>query len=276
MDNEKIGSLIAEIRKSKNMTQREFADKLNITDKAVSKWERGLSLPDISILPELSIILEISIAELLNGEKAETLPKAESDTEEAVCATIEYAQKETKRKTKNIKAICSISISLSFFIGIIVCSICDLAITGTLSWSLFPISSITYAWLMSIPIFIWGKKGIAPSLLILSLLIIPFLKVLDSLIYTPNLIMPLGSKVALVSIVFVWIVYILIRTLSSRRLIAAAIITLTTIPLNIVINAIVSHYVHESSFNAGELITYYTLIVIAISLLVIDYLRKKR
>jgi len=68
MDNTKTGQLIATIRKSKSMTQKDIADKLNITSKAVSKWERGLSFPDVGILEKLANILDITVMDLLNGE----------------------------------------------------------------------------------------------------------------------------------------------------------------------------------------------------------------
>ena len=61
MNNEKIGAFIAQLRKSQNLTQRELAEKLNVTDKAVSKWERGVSLPDITLLPDLSEMLCVTI-----------------------------------------------------------------------------------------------------------------------------------------------------------------------------------------------------------------------
>lgn len=67
MDALKIGKFICEKRKSLNMTQSQLASKLHITDKAVSKWERGLSLPDISILIPLSEILNVSLYDLLKG-----------------------------------------------------------------------------------------------------------------------------------------------------------------------------------------------------------------
>jgi len=67
MDAGKTGKLIAKKRKSMNMTQNELAKKLHITDKAVSKWERGLSFPDISILIPLAEILNISLYDLLIG-----------------------------------------------------------------------------------------------------------------------------------------------------------------------------------------------------------------
>ena len=69
MDQLKIGRFIAEQRKEKGLTQMQLAEMLGITDKAVSKWERGIAMPDVSMMPELCGILGISINELFNGEK---------------------------------------------------------------------------------------------------------------------------------------------------------------------------------------------------------------
>ena len=69
MDQIKIGKFIAEQRKSVGLTQMQLAERLNITDKAISKWERGLSMPDTSIMLELCDILKINVNELLSGEK---------------------------------------------------------------------------------------------------------------------------------------------------------------------------------------------------------------
>ncbi len=68
MDQIKIGKFIAERRKKANLTQMQLAEKLNITDRAVSKWETGKSLPDSSIMLELCEILEITVNDLLSGE----------------------------------------------------------------------------------------------------------------------------------------------------------------------------------------------------------------
>ena len=69
MDQIKIGKFIAICRKDKNLTQAQLAEKLGITDKAISKWERGIAMPDSSIMLDLCHILDISVNELLNGEK---------------------------------------------------------------------------------------------------------------------------------------------------------------------------------------------------------------
>ncbi|HAK73741.1 MAG TPA: XRE family transcriptional regulator [Sporomusaceae bacterium] len=68
MNCEKIGQLIYRLRKEKDMTQKQIADLMNISDKTISKWERGLGCPDVSLLPELSQILGINIEEILLGK----------------------------------------------------------------------------------------------------------------------------------------------------------------------------------------------------------------
>ena len=66
-----IGETIAYLRKEKGMTQNELAEKMNVTDKAVSKWERDLSCPDINTISKLADILDVSVEELLKAKKKE-------------------------------------------------------------------------------------------------------------------------------------------------------------------------------------------------------------
>ena len=71
MDQIKIGKFIAKQRKEKKLTQTQLAEQLNITDRAISKWENGKAMPDSSIMLELSNLLGISVNELLEGEKVQ-------------------------------------------------------------------------------------------------------------------------------------------------------------------------------------------------------------
>lgn len=68
MDCEKVGELIRSLRIECGLTQKQLADAMNISDKTVSKWERGLGCPDISLLPELSILLKVNIEKILSGD----------------------------------------------------------------------------------------------------------------------------------------------------------------------------------------------------------------
>ncbi len=71
IDKEKFGAFVAQLRKEKGLTQKELAEQLFLSDKAVSKWERGLSMPDIELLTPLAEALNVSVAELLQGERME-------------------------------------------------------------------------------------------------------------------------------------------------------------------------------------------------------------
>lgn len=107
MDQIKIGKFIAECRKKQNLTQMGLAEKLNITDRAVSKWETGRALPDSTIMIELCDILKISVNELLCGEvlSMETYNK---NVEENLIEMI-------KEKERNDKML----LSLELVIGIL-------------------------------------------------------------------------------------------------------------------------------------------------------------
>lgn len=67
MDCGKVGALLYRLRKEKNMTQKQVAEQLNISDKTISKWERGLGCPDVSVLNELSALFEVNIEKILDG-----------------------------------------------------------------------------------------------------------------------------------------------------------------------------------------------------------------
>jgi len=68
MDNRKVGELIFQLRKEKGLTQKQLADQMNISDRTISKWERGIGCPDVSLLSSLSAILGVNIENILGGE----------------------------------------------------------------------------------------------------------------------------------------------------------------------------------------------------------------
>ena len=97
MNQIKIGRFIAERRKNANLTQVQLAEKLGITDKAISKWERGVAMPDTSIMLELCDILCINVNELLSGEKIDM----ENNNQKNEQLLLDMA-KELEKKNKTI------------------------------------------------------------------------------------------------------------------------------------------------------------------------------
>ena len=115
MDQKNIGLFIAEMRKSRNLTQRELGDMLHISDKTVSKWESGRGLPEVSLMMPLCNILGISVNELLSGAKLEE-EKYKKKAEENILNLMNERQ-ENKRKILIAVAVMLLSLvtSIAFF-----------------------------------------------------------------------------------------------------------------------------------------------------------------
>lgn len=100
-----VGKFISELRKEKGLTQKELAENLNVTDKAVSKWETGKCYPDIEMIEKLSQLFNISINEILNGERI-LLEKVQKEADKTIVQVIKNSKKE-KHKGRIIALILS-------------------------------------------------------------------------------------------------------------------------------------------------------------------------
>lgn len=127
MDAMKFGQFIAEMRKESHMTQAELAAKIMVTDKAISRWERGLGFPDIASLGPLSEALGISVTELLNSEKDVSADNT-SVSDEAISNVIEMANVQYAVVSKKSAIICGLAL-------LVLISIIAREITG-LPWHL--------------------------------------------------------------------------------------------------------------------------------------------
>lgn len=118
MNQVKIGKFIASKRKEQGLTQLQLAEKLGITDRAVSKWETGKSLPDASLMPELCKLLKITINDLLCGE----VVSVENYNEKAEKALLEMVKKEEMQNKKLMmyENVIGFSSTLSFLIQVFV------------------------------------------------------------------------------------------------------------------------------------------------------------
>ena len=110
MNQIKIGKFIADCRKKVNLTQMQLAEKLGITDKAVSKWERGIAMPDTSIMLELCDILHISVNELLCGEKI-SMENNNQKNEELMLAMAKELEQKSKTVWDSMWAIMIVSMT---------------------------------------------------------------------------------------------------------------------------------------------------------------------
>jgi len=142
MDQIKIGKFIQKQRKEKNITQSELAEKLNITDRAVSKWERGLCLPDASTMPELCEILDITINDLLSGEIV-AMKNNEKKLEENLLEMTKLKEEKDKQLLA-LEVVIGFTASITFLILIFVASYIEMS--NWLRLLLIVIGSVIFAW----------------------------------------------------------------------------------------------------------------------------------
>ena len=267
MNENKIGQFIAELRKEKNMTQKDLAGQLHITDKAVSKWERGLSCPDISLLTPLADILGVTVSELLRAQKNECPSK---DVIESVGHALVYAERSSQKSIASFRHILTFSFSVILLLGMFVCVICNVAVSGTLTWSLYPVSSILFAWLICVPVIRYGTKGIPGSLIAVSIFLLPFLTVLSRLIGRNNLIIPIGAKTALPSLVYLWCIYLIFSKSALRKRLAAAASFLLAIPLHLIINLLLAGILSTPFLDIWDILSLSVLLLCATALFLAD------
>lgn len=102
-----FGSFLAQLRREKGMTQKELAACLYVSDKAVSKWERGLSVPDISLLVPLAEQLNVTVAELLQGCRVEEEQRfTREETEELIRKALIFSAEPTERRQAARRSFC--------------------------------------------------------------------------------------------------------------------------------------------------------------------------
>lgn len=156
MEAKELGLFIAKLRKEKQITQAELAKRLNVTDKAVSRWERGLGFPDINTLEPLADSLGISLLELMTCEKKREIDENVDDLDIGILASIDIAKTQRKKIMKKILLGFSCCI-----IGLcVVLYAVYLFISGMWTFMLGGNDSAT-------AIFISGKIGLLPPTIII-------------------------------------------------------------------------------------------------------------
>lgn len=267
MNQTEIGLFIAKCRKEKELTQAQLAERLNITDRAVSKWETGKSLPDSSIMLKLCEILGITVNELLSGEKVD-MENAENYQKKADENLIELKKRNENNLTKNMVA--AIILSASFLIGMAVCAICDIAMHETFTWSLIPISSIMFAWVILFPVTVLGKRGIMGSLVSLSIFVFLYLYLLSRLTNV-RAVFSIGAVISSISIVYLWLIFATFHRMRTRKLRALGITFLLSVPFQLAVNITLSRMIGEPLADLWDVLSVFLLLTAAFTAFVCDY-----
>lgn len=243
--NEKMAKFIVEMRKAKGLTQKELAEQLGVTDKAVSKWERAASSPDIELLIPLARILEVSTGELLSGERDTAL--TEDNADDLVNQALEYSHRSIFKQTEKMQRMIFWVISFLFFIADFVCLICDYAISGKLSWSLIVLTSLAAAWIVILPFLRAKEHKVRKGLMLGSILIFPYLEILCRLLGV-SLIRTMGMCIAAASVAGLWCVYGAACKWRQRKYFAICVICCIVIGEEYLIRHIVDSFIKGASY----------------------------
>ncbi len=280
MDNKKIGDFISTLRKNRNLTQKDLADQLGITDKAVSKWERGAGYPDIGMLRPLADILGTTVNELLDGEASERLEQ--THTNDLVNA-LEYAGKVITMKENRLGKILAAIITISLMIAVFTCVLIDVLINHSLTWSSIVTVGCVFSWFLLIPPLVYKGRGFLYSLYSLTALIMPLLALIQTATSDYGVfsgwLWKVGFPIAATWLITIWFLLFLYRKTKINIWFFISVGAILCIPGNIITNYVVDLFVGELDHTNSRIITTVSSVIgfltIAGVCSVIGLLRKK-
>ena len=226
MEDIQIGAFIRDRRLQLELTQQQLADKLGVTDKAVSKWERSVSYPDITILRELADALEVSVSELLAGKQdASPVPP---EVEDVVLDTVTYAET-ARQKNSRWKSILFLVLSICCSIAALVCFIFFWITGWDRGWATNAIQSIAFGWAVCYPLLRTEKHPVRNAMVIASVFVYPLLWSLGA-----HHAWHLG--IVVVSVAYAWAAYWIFQRYWRQKGVAIALILLLGGLLHVSIN----------------------------------------
>lgn len=228
-----IGKQIAEARKALQYTQKEVAQKIGVSDKTVSKWERGVGYPDISLLLPLCKALHIEVAQLLGDEKEEAVNETVRQ-QQTMKRLSEYAKVSMIRNKDRILQYATIAVTVSCLLASSICLLCNYLMDSSFNWSIIATASILLGWSILFGA-VHFRLHIARTLLLVSILIYPYLWVLSTQLEQPAFLR-LSWMIATGAVLLAWIIYGIILHLKMNLWYKGAVI--------VILCAIFSSYVN--------------------------------
>lgn len=161
------------------------------------------------------------------------------------------------------KRVYEILLVVLLLIGVIICTICDIVISGAYTWSLIPVSAIVFAWVALLPIKRYGQKGIWASLIILNICIISYLYALNNVVQNSKLLFEVGMKMAISSIIYLIAIFAIFKFLRKKRFAAIGFSLLLGIPMCIMTNVRLSRMFRQPLLDIWDLLAILVLFVLA-------------
>ena len=268
MNSAKTGTFISTLRKQKSLTQKQLAEQLGITDKAISKWERGLGYPDIETVLPLAKALGVTANEILMGEKVETEKVNIKQVNTIVNEVVKYSKSMSKLKTKDFAKKLTIALSSIFMLTILICGICDIAINDKLSWSYYVIGGLVVAWFTLMPLINLKRNKWLVTLIGLAITSIPYLYLIESLITVKGWVSALALPLAIITIGYLFIVICIFSYLKFNKWYLSSFTALLLIPYSIIGNTLIERYVGRNIYYMHNIMA---LIFIVVTLSYVGY-----
>ncbi|MGB4658529.1 MAG: helix-turn-helix domain-containing protein [Mobilitalea sp.] len=270
-DKSKFAKFISNKRKEADLTQKEFAERLFVSDSTISKWERGLSYPDITLIS--SICKELNISEHEFFIACEDIGARE--------------EKKQANKYRNLKKVSFWTLNISYVIGIITCFICNLAIDHTLSWFYIVLTAVALAFtITSLPVILSQNRTI--KVFIIGTILIYILEFVCNVYSGQHWFISIAVPITTVSIAICWTIMLLIRYTRIGKWmkagIVAGILAITTITMNSYIGSVlhipkeeISDYLNLTNWNPtiiGNKVVFYLLIIVAVFCLYKGFIKR--
>lgn len=257
---EQIGDLIIELRREKKMTQKQLAEHLHISDRTVSKWERNIGYPDISLLQPLAEVLDIDVDILLSGKRENKQQEQKNSS-----YLLSYVSERMRKNTHILMGV----LGLIGMFAILICLLCDYANASSFSWSLIVAISILYA-IAILACFLFTKKEkIIKGTMAVTIGIFPFLWSISMVLQQDWFLYP-ALPIVLLCIGYTWAMVLLFRFWEGNILYKIAILIAFAPVLSIMINGILEaiHALHWLSLFVNE--------CIALLFFLLGYFNKKK
>ena len=259
-----LGEKIQKLRKQNGFSQEELAEKVTVTRQTISKWELNQSEPDLDFIAQLSNIFNVSADYLIKKEltKPDELPFRKK--------RYQYYFSERSKRTMLV------AISIVALIASVVCLICDYFTSDKLSWSFIAIEAIIAVWLVFLPYMLFKEKVIFRTLIICSIIPIPFLAIL-ALLLKVTTIFTLGSCVSVLCIAVMWAIYGIFRKYHQRIFLSLGFSLLLLIFVPIVIVRVTDYFLPQYKI-VSKSDAFNGIITFAIALICfgIDYLTQHK
>ena len=289
MDEQKIARFICDLRKEKGMTQRELAEQLNITDKAVSKWERGLSYPDVTLIMSVAEVLGVTVTELLKGERETTKDSGKSNEEgneqkkvefvnlkqeEMIKETLSYANNALKKSIIEKERIIAATFSCLCLIACFVCALCDLLLNDEFTWSLIAIGGVVLGWCLITPFIRFKKKGYVVALAALTLLGTPYLYLIEYQVlkmgqFNEHWFIPVALPIMLIGTIYLWSIYFVFKYRKLNIAYKCAIACTLIIPVQFGTEIIIGNYLAKPWVNINLMVNVVGTMGIAVGSMIV-------